>query len=495
MGPEAAHPELPPEVWRRILEFYQLRNGNKFKSICQVNRLFYDFAMVYKGRRFETLDLRLPVGRGTTNLLRARWVSCSTIVAENHNSWPSGLCLFFSNPWLAERLKSIYFSTSTLVELMAGGLTFLLPLSLRPPPTFPLPLLGSYDVEAALAHPLIQCISEVLPNVKNLHEYVVTVEYSPMYASKHSELERRLLRILLAQLPIGGLASTPRLQLHVDSCKFPLLLDELLVADLSTLKVLYITASHSFTRLRGAIDSTKLQALFQRLAPLESLHISSGDYAVAAHINSIFDNDIILPKLRRLEITMTFDNIWSIRAICSNYPMMTVLELNLIVSGPRRDPLPLSALDLPNLHVFTLSMKWHMNPTTFWHGQFNSPHLRTLRLVKCLKEPQRRDLRYTTTKICGFFKSESITHLETDVSVLEKYVLDIFAASFPKLRTLAIRAEGRQGIVRFEEEMRGHTFPGWNIHEATLSVAGKVDQQLVALLRKCLDQPVLAPDT
>ncbi|KAF9499218.1 hypothetical protein BDN71DRAFT_1442264 [Pleurotus eryngii] len=463
MGPEAAHPELPPEIWRRVLEFYQRRNGNKFMSICQVNRLFYDVAMVYKGRRFETLDLRLAFGRGTTDLLRAR------------------------NPWLAERLKSIYFSTSTLVELMAAGLTLSLLPSPRPPPTFP--LLGSYDVEAALAHPLIQCILEVLQNAKNLHKYVVSVEYSLMYASKHSELERRLLRILLAQLPIGGLGSAPKLQLLVDSCKFPLLLDELLVADLSKLKVLYITTYRSFTRLRGAIDSTKLRALFQHLAPLESLHVSSDDYAIAAHINSIFDNHVILPKLRRLEITMTFDNIRSVRAICSNYPMMTMLELNLIVSGPRRDPLPLSSLDLPNLHVFTLSMKGHMNPATFWHGQFNSPHLRTLRLTKCLKETQRQDLRYITTQVCGFFKSESITRFETDVGVLEKYVLDIFAASFPKLRTLIIRAAGIQGIGRFEEEMRGHTFPGWNIHEATLSVAGKVDQRLVAILGQCLDRP------
>ena len=172
-----------------------------------------------------------------------------------------------------------------LVEQMAGDMTFLLPASLRPPPSFP-PLLGSYNVETASTHPLINCILEILLNAKNLDEYVVSVQDSLMRGLKHSELERRLLRTILAQRHMG-----PKLLLHVDSCKFPLVLDELLVADLSTLKVLYVTVYGSFIRMRGAIDSTKIDVLFQRLTSLESLHVTSDDYTMAAHINSVFDNN------------------------------------------------------------------------------------------------------------------------------------------------------------------------------------------------------------
>ncbi|KAF4602882.1 hypothetical protein EYR38_003286 [Pleurotus pulmonarius] len=65
------YPELPPEIWRKILRWYMADQENNIMFIRDVNRLFYDVAMDH---RFERLDLRDLSAGGAFELQHVRYV-------------------------------------------------------------------------------------------------------------------------------------------------------------------------------------------------------------------------------------------------------------------------------------------------------------------------------------------------------------------------------------------------------------------------------------
>ncbi|KAL4256873.1 F-box domain-containing protein [Pleurotus pulmonarius] len=470
------YPELPPEIWRKILRWYMADQENNIMFIRDVNRLFYDVAMDH---RFERLDLRDLSAGGAFELQHVR------------------------DPWLTKRLKWICLSTSTLAQILTEECyrsEHLLPSALQNHRDETTHIIApSSTVDSMLEAPLIECLLDVLAGARNLRKIVVEVRSPPRADFRCIAFPRAFLHAALARLACGAFAgATTTLALRVDYELLAVLLDELALVQMPSLTDLAVVAEPRVKERVEPIGPVKGQAFFENLGrvPLESLRVFTKEKAViASDISSILDHDVILPSVRRLDIATTFDNPKMIKSLRANYPSLRVLILHIIAPDSGAG-LPLSVLDLPNLLDLRLSVKAAFDApafSAFWHGHLNAPRLTYLTVSGALAErmgPSR--LRAAAPQVCACFAGGAVRQLEIHVGMLERALLDALAAAFPGLRRLHIRATRILDMARFEEEMGRCCYPGWDIRELKVEVTappfdlGNVDARVLAVIKSAL---------
>ncbi|KAL4257051.1 F-box domain-containing protein [Pleurotus pulmonarius] len=233
------------------------------------------------------------------------------------------------------------------------------------------------------------------------------------------------------------------LELEVDVTKLELLLDLAPSINAPCLKELSIVIVRYWSRFpRETVDFRRIHGLFERLGPsLEALTFKPTIKRLTA---SAFDNDIVMPELRKLELDVRLGDLGTVRAINANYPALAELSLHVWMPEKVSDALWFSSLHLPNLRVLRVTLAARAQLAAIWGGALDAPRLEKLYLDGCFT---RRSTPRELTRLCAFFKSTSVVVLEIEVAEIDDFVIDTLAMAFPNLQYLrisALKPKGRE---------------------------------------------------
>ncbi|KAG9224427.1 hypothetical protein CCMSSC00406_0009469 [Pleurotus cornucopiae] len=400
---------LPPEIWCKILSHLP---PTEVMRVRRVNSLFYAVALDHRFHHFKIEG-----------------------IADDETHKFDALVRFVGDamsPALAGRIKHITLCMDQLEMLQkfyaftAMGATFNDNVAIPP------------DRMRALE--LISAFFRVFENARALNKVRLILcgtanHYDPFELRFTQEFWRRL--------------SPPKcitaLELEVDVTKLALLLELAPSIVAPCLKELSILIERYWSRSpREKVDFRRIHGLFEQLGPsLETLTFKTTIKRLAT---SAFDNDIVMPELRELELDVRFGDLEPVRAINANYPALAELTLHMWMPATLSDSQWFSSLNLPNLRVLRVTLEARAQLATIWRGTLDAPRLEKLCLSGCFT---RRSTPRELTQLCKFFKSASVVVLEIEVAEIDEFVVDTLAMAFPNLQSLRIWALKPKGRVSF----------------------------------------------